>query len=85
MTQSSSSAAEKKSIMEFLSRIFILFMILFILFLFSFLNKKENNSYILKTLELSGSVTEGLIPSMPSFKIDPQNIFNLLIYLHNLE
>ena len=59
MTQSSSSAAEKKSIMELLSRFFILFMIFFILFLFLFLNRKESNSYILKTLELSGFVNKG--------------------------
>ena len=128
MTQSSSSAAENKSIMEFLKRVFILFIIVFVLSLFFFLNKDESNSYILKTLELSGSVnegdilfkmncvgchgitarglvgpdlhsitkhlndteiikqvTEGLTPPMPSFEIDPQNMSNLLIYLHNLE
>ena len=128
MTHSSSSAAENKSIMEFLKRVFILFIIVFVLSLFFFLNKDESNSYILKTLELSGSVnegdilfkmncvgchgitarglvgpdlhsitkhlndteiikqvTEGLTPPMPSFEIDPQNMSNLLIYLHNLE
>ena len=114
--------------MEFLKRVFILFIIVFVLSLFFFLNKDESNSYILKTLELSGSVnegdilfkmncvgchgitarglvgpdlhsitkhlndteiikqvTEGLTPPMPSFEIDPQNMSNLLIYLHNLE
>ncbi len=30
-------------------------------------------------------VTEGLTPPMPSFEIDPQNMSNLLSYLHNLE
>ena len=128
MTQSSSSAAENKSIMEFLKRVFILFIIVFVLSLFFFLNKDESNFYILKTLELSGSVnegdilfkmncvgchgitarglvgpdlhsitkhlndteiikqvTEGLTPPMASFEIDPQNMSNLLIYLHNLE
>ena len=29
-------------------------------------------------------VTEGLIPLMPSFEIDPQNISNLLTCLHSL-
>ena len=92
-----------------------------------YLNQKENNKYILKTLELNGSleegdnlfkmncvgchgitarglvgpnlhfitqrlndkeiirqVIEGLTPPMPSFEIDPQNMSNLLTYLHSL-
>ena len=95
-------------------------------FLFYF-NYEENNTYILKTLELNGSVKEGdtlfkmncvgchgitarglvgpdlhsitmrlndaeiikqviegVTPPMPSFEIDPQNMSNLLTYLHSL-
>ena len=94
---------------------------------FLYLNHEENNSYILKTLELKGSVKdgdtlfkmncvgchgitarglvgpdlhsitlrlndaeiikqviEGVTPPMPSFEIDPQNMSNLLSYLHSL-
>ena len=29
-------------------------------------------------------VIEGLTPPMPSFEIDPQNMSNLLTYLHSL-
>ena len=93
-----------------------------------YFNYEENNTYILKTLELSGSVSkgdtlfkmncvgchgitarglvgpdlhsitqrlndkqiieqviEGLTPPMPSFEIDPQNMSNLLAYLHSLK
>ena len=92
-----------------------------------YFNHEENNSYILKTLELNGSfkegdtlfkmncvgchgitasglvgpdlhsitmrlndaeiikqVIEGVTPPMPSFEIDPQNMSNLLTYLHSL-
>ena len=108
------------------------FLILFVISLgcalFLFLNVSDNNIYILETLELNGSategdvifkmncvgchgitarglvgpdlhsitqrlndsqiikqVTEGLTPPMPSFEIDPQNMSNLLAYLHNLK
>jgi mono/diheme cytochrome c family protein len=92
-----------------------------------YFNNGENNTYILKTLDLNGSVKEGdtlfkmncvgchgitarglvgpdlhsitmrlndaeiikqviegVTPPMPSFEIDPQNMSNLLTYLHNL-
>ena len=94
---------------------------------FFYFNHEENNTYILKTLELNGSVKEGdtlfkmncvgchgitarglvgpdlhsitlrlndseiikqviegVTPPMPSFEIDPQNMSNLLSYLHSL-
>ena len=34
--------------------------------------------------EIIRQVTEGLTPPMPSFEIDPQNMSNLLTYLHSL-
>ncbi len=126
MTTSSSSAAEKTLKMKILKLFFIFFMFLMI-FSFVYFNHEENNTYILKTLELKGSfnagdtlfkmncvgchgisarglvgpdlnsisnrlndeeiikqVVEGLTPPMPSFEIDPQNMSNLLTYLHSL-
>lgn len=127
MTTSSSSAAEKTLKMKIWKRFFIFFvMFLISCFLFYF-NYEENNTYILKTLELNGSfkegdtlfkmncvgchgitarglvgpdlhsinrrlndtdiikqVIEGVTPPMPSFEIDPQNMSNLLTYLHSL-
>lgn len=127
MTTSSSSAAEKTLKMKIWKRFFIFFvMFLISCFLFYF-NYEENNTYILKTLELKGSVKEGdtlfkmncvgchgitarglvgpdlhsitrrlndteiikqviegVTPPMPSFEIDPQNMSNLLTYLHSL-
>ena len=102
-------------------------MILLISGSFLYFNYEENNTYILKTLELKGSVKEGdtlfkmncvgchgitarglvgpdlhsitmrlndaeiikqviegVTPPMPSFEIDPQNMSNLLTYLHSL-
>ena len=59
MSTSSSSAAEKNLIMKFWKQSFILFLILLIGVALFYLNHEENNSYILKTLELSGSVNEG--------------------------
>jgi len=35
--------------------------------------------------EIIKQVTGGLTPPMPSFEIDPENMSNLLKYLHNLE
>ena len=127
MTTSSSSAAEKNLIMKFIKKFFVFFVILLICFSLLYLNKEENNKYIIKTLELNGSfkegdtlfkmncvgchgitarglvgpdlhlitqrlddkeiirqVIEGLTPPMPSFEIDPQNMSNLLTYLHIL-
>ena len=127
MTTSSSSAAEKTLKMKIWKRFFIFFgMFVISCFLFYF-NYEENNTYILKTLELNGSVKEGdtlfkmnwvgchgitarglvgpdlhsitrrlndteiikqviegVTPPMPSFEIDPQNMSNLLTYLHSL-
>tara|TARA_B100000902_G_scaffold354026_1_gene365883 strand:+ start:359 stop:739 length:381 start_codon:yes stop_codon:yes gene_type:complete len=126
VTTSSSSAAEKTLKMKILKLFFIFFMFLMI-FSFFYFNHEENNTYILKTLELKGSfnagdtlfkmncvgchgisarglvgpdlnsisnrlndteiikqVVEGLTPPMPSFEIDPQNMSNLLTYLHSL-
>ena len=128
MTTSSSSAAEKNLKREIFFKILFVFVIFFISFTIFFLNHDENNKYIIKTLELEGSVnkgdtlfkincvgchgitarglvgpdlhsithrlndkeiikqvTGGLTPPMPSFKIDPQNMSNLLKYLHSLE
>ena len=127
MTTSSSSAAEKTLKTKIWKRVFIFCMILLIIGSFLYFNYEENNTYILKTLELNGSVKEGdnlfkmncvgchgitarglvgpdlhsislrlndseiikqviegVTPPMPSFEIDPQNMSNLLIYLHSL-
>ena len=127
MTTSSSSAAEKKLIKNLWKQFFIVFVVFTIFGFLFFLNKYENNTYIIKTLELSGSikegdtlfkmncvgchgitarglvgpdlhsithrlndsaiikqVIEGRTPPMPSFEIDPQNMSNLLTYLHSL-
>ena len=127
MTSSSSSAAEKTLKIKIWKQCFIFLMILLICGSFFYFNHKENNTYILKTLELHGSVKagdtlfkmncvgchgitarglvgpdlhsitkrlndteiikqviEGLTPPMPSFEIDPQNMSNLLRYLHSL-
>ena len=128
MTTSSSTAAEKNSKTEILKKVFIFLLVFLILFGLFYLNNHENNQYIIKTLELEGSVKEGdsifktncvgchgitarglvgpdlhsitkrlndidiikqvtggLTPPMPSFEIDPQNMSNLLEYLHSLE
>ena len=127
MTTSSSSAAEKTLKMKIWKRFFIVFVILLISGFLFYFNYEENNTYILKTLELKGSVKEGdtlfkmncvgchgitarglvgpdlhsitrrlndteiikqviegVTPPMPSFEIDPQNMSNLLTYLHSL-
>ena len=127
MTTSSSSAAEKNLKTKIWKRFFIVFVILLISGSYFYFNHEENNTYILKTLELNGSVKEGdtlfkmncvgchgitarglvgpdlhsitlrlndeaiikqviegVTPPMPSFEIDPQNMSNLLTYLHSL-
>ena len=127
MTTSSSSAAEKTLKTKIWKRVFISCMILLISCSLFYFNHEENNTYILKTLELNGSVKEGdtlfkmncvgchgitarglvgpdlhsitmrlndaeiikqviegVTPPMPSFEIDPQNMSNLLTYLHSL-
>ena len=128
MTTSSSSAAEKKIKLEIWKMVFIVLFVAFIIFVLIYLKNHESNQYILKTLELEGSVkdgnalfktncvgchgitarglvgpdlhsitqsfndkeiikqvTGGLTPPMPSFEIDPQNMANLLKYLHSLD
>ena len=128
MSTSSSSAAERDHKREFLKKIFIVFVVLFICFSIFFLNHHEDNKYIIETLQINGSakdgdalfktncvgchgitarglvgpdlhsitqrlndkeiikqVTGGLTPPMPSFEIDPENMSNLLKYLHSLE
>ena len=128
MTTSSSSAAEKKIKLEIWKMVFIVLLVAFIIFVLIYLKNHESNQYILKTLELEGSVkdgnalfktncvgchgitarglvgpdlhsitqsfndkeiikqvTGGLTPPMPSFEIDPQNMANLLKYLHSLD
>ena len=127
MTTSSSSAAEKTLKIKIWKQCFIVFVILLICGSLFYFNYEENNTYILTTLELNGSlkegntlfkmncvgchgitarglvgpdlhsiterlndkeiinqVIEGLTPPMPSFEIDPQNMSNLLTYLHSL-
>ena len=127
MTTSSSSAAEKTLKTKIWKRFSIVCVILFISGFYFYFNHEENNTYILKTLELKGSVKEGdtlfkmncvgchgitarglvgpdlhsitmrlndaeiikqviegVTPPMPSFEIDPQNMSNLLTYLHSL-
>ena len=58
MSTSSSSAVEKVFKWEFFKRFFIFFVVLLICFSILFL-KHENNEYIIKTLELTGSAEEG--------------------------
>ena len=128
MTTSSSSAAEKNLKKEIWKKGLIFVVIIFGCFILIFSTHKENNKFILKTLELNGSVKEGdslfktncvgchgitarglvgpdlqsiterlndkeiikqvtggLTPPMHSFEIDPQNMSNLLKYLHSLK
>ena len=128
VSTSSSSAAEKKFILEIWKKFLIFFLTASICFVLFYLKYLEKNPFILKTLELYGSVrngdilfktncvgchgitarglvgpdlhsitkrindeeiinqvTRGLTPPMPSFEIDPQNISNLLKYLHSLK
>ena len=59
MTTSSSSAREKNSSIKLWKSFFIVFLILLIGWLFFNIFQEENNTYILKTLELNGSVNEG--------------------------
>ena len=127
MTTSSSSAAEKTLKTKIWKRVFIVFVILLISASYLYFSHEENNTFIIKTLELNGSVKEGdtlfkmncvgchgitarglvgpdlhsitmrlndaeiikqviegVTPPMPSFEIDPQNMSNLLTYLHSL-
>ena len=59
MTTSSSSAAEKTLKIKIWKQFFIAFVILLIFGSLFYFNIEENNTYILKTLELNGSLKEG--------------------------
>ena len=59
MSTSSSSAAEKEFKGEFLKYFFIFFIVFLTCFSIFFVNHHENNKYIIKTLEINGSVEEG--------------------------
>ena len=59
MTTSSSSAAEKTLKIKIWKKYFMGFVILLICASLFYFNHEENNTYILKTLELNGSVIEG--------------------------
>ena len=59
MTTSSSSAAEKIFKSQLLQKIFISFGIFLIFAGLFYLTQKENNFYIQKTLQLSGSFSDG--------------------------
>ena len=59
MSTSSSTAAERDFKKEFLKIVFIVFGVLLICFLIIFVKHQENNNYIIKTLELNGSVEKG--------------------------
>ena len=59
MTTSSSSAAEKTLKINIWKQCFIAFVILLISGFLFYFNYEENNTYILKTLELNGSFREG--------------------------
>ena len=59
MTTSSSTAAEKKLILKFWKQCLILFLIFLIFIALFYFKNEKNNAYILKTLELSGSIKEG--------------------------
>ena len=59
MSTSSSSAAERDHKRDFLKKIFIVFVVLFICFSIFFLNHHEDNKYIIETLQINGSAKEG--------------------------
>tara|TARA_B100000902_G_C26605053_1_gene572355 strand:- start:156 stop:542 length:387 start_codon:yes stop_codon:yes gene_type:complete len=59
VSTSSSSAAERDFKRELLKIFFIVVFVLFIFFSIFFVNHRENNKYIIETLELSGSAEEG--------------------------
>jgi len=59
VSTSSSSAVERDFKREFLKIFCIVFIVFLICFSIFFLNHNENNEYIIKTLELNGTVEEG--------------------------
>ena len=128
MSTSSSSAAEDNFKKEICIMFLISFLSVLICFVLFYINHNENSQFILKNLDLKGSVEEGnsifkiycvglhgiqarglvgtdlhlitqllndkeiikhvkrgLIPPLPSFEIDAQNMSNLLKYSYGLE
>ena len=61
MTTSSSSAVEKKPKVAIWKRFIIFFVIVLIFFILYYLNHQNNSEYVLKTLELNGSVKDGYV------------------------
>ncbi len=59
MTTSSSSAAEKNLKIEIWKKVLIVSVVVSLLFILFYLNNYDKNQYILKTLELEGSVKDG--------------------------
>ncbi|KGF99457.1 Cytochrome C [Prochlorococcus marinus str. MIT 9302] len=59
MSTSSSSAAEKDYKRELLKIFLIIFAVLLVFFSIFFFYHRDNNKYIIETLELKGSVEEG--------------------------
>ena len=59
MSTSSSSAAERDFKKEFLRIFFIIFVVSLFCSTVFFVNHHENNKYIIETLKLNGSATEG--------------------------
>ena len=59
MTTSSSSAVEKIFLIGIWKKIFIFFVISSLFAAYFYFFQQEDNTFILKTLELSGSVSEG--------------------------
>ena len=59
MSTSSSSAAERDFKKEFFKMFFIVLVLLIACFSLFFMNHNENNKYIVKTLELNGSIEKG--------------------------
>ena len=59
MSTSSSSAAERELKKDFLKKVFIVFLVSLICFLIIFVDHHENNKYIIETLEINGSATDG--------------------------
>ena len=59
MSTSSSTAAERDFKREVLNIVFVVFGVLLMCFSIFFVNHRENNKYIIETLELNGSAEEG--------------------------
>ena len=59
MSTSSSTAAERDFKRDLLKIIFVVLGVLLICFSIFFINHKENNEYIIETLELNGSAEKG--------------------------